>query len=188
MTTKKVLSFPLVCLYWHGINCILSIFNYAFWLRFRNDLSGINDVKDFANTYLAFVIIGMLGYVMGGGPLFFTSYKYVTNAKARSRRLQAGVVVMFLTEDLVLFWMDLWMVYFNGILHPLQGITFVVKFISGVFGCVVVWFVYMWRICRILHERTITDRSAMAPPTLLHQQVVVPPVWSKPLPGQPDVV
>ena len=176
--------FPLIFLFWHFCVNVLAIFNYSVWMRF--ELERVNE--NVRNTYLAFVIIGMCAYAFIGGPSFFTAYKYSTNVKSRSRKIRIGTVGMYFGSTVVLFIIDLYIVWLHGIVHVLQGIVFILQWITWTLGSFAVWFFYMWQVARFLHSKTGTDRLVIF--SEQGQQVRVPPplTWSKPLPGQPDVV
>lgn len=168
----------LIALYWYFVVQVLAIFLYATWVRFQLDLFS----QDFINTYLAFAIIGMLGYAFGGGPFFFAAFKYSRTAKSRSLRTRIGLVVMYFTSTLPLFIMDLWIVYNNGIVNVLQGICFVIQLVSWFFGSFAVWFIYMWQVAKFVHKRRGGGRPIMFQQGVGQQTAGTPPrprlMWS----------
>jgi hypothetical protein len=172
--------FPLICLYWHGIICALATMNYSFWVRFQDFLP-----QDFKNGYIAFCIIGFIGYAVVGGPSFFISYKYGATHHTRITKLQLGVVVMYFSSVLPLFWLEFYITYKHGILYVLDGICLGMFLISWVVGSLVVWFSYMYQVARFLQNQTGADRQvAFAPKVGKMPQIS----FVRPVAGQPMIV
>jgi hypothetical protein len=175
---------PLAMLYWHFCVNVLAIFNYSFWVRFEKDR--LSD--DLRNTYLAFCIIGMVAYAVVGGPGFFTAYKYSRDKKSRGRKIRIGVIGMYFLSTWVLFILDLYIIWQYGVLNVLQGICFFLQWFTWTMESFATWFFYMWQVARFLHGKTGTDRLVMFSEQGMQLRVPPPLTWSKPLPGQPDVV
>ena len=174
------IPFPLMCLYWHGILCALAMMNYSFWIRFQAFLP-----QDYRNAYIAFCIIGLIGYATIGGPSFFISYKYGATHHSRVTKLQLGVVAMYFTSTLPMYCLHFYIVWLYGILYVLDGICFVLFLFSWLIGSIIVWFSYMYQVARFLQNQTGSDRQVAFAPKIGK----VPQIsFARPVAGQPMVV
>ena len=164
----------IVFLFWYGITTSLAQLNYSIWIRFQDSFLD----EDLINTYLAFCIIGLVAYVFGGGPMFFTGFKYATTQQSRSRRIRIGMVIMYFASTLPLFIMDLFIVWRHGVLNVLQGLMFVLQLVAWTTGSFAVWFIYMWAVASFIHARRGGGRELMyrQPPVTTIGHDTPPPV------------
>ncbi|RNF15036.1 uncharacterized protein Tco025E_05620 [Trypanosoma conorhini] len=178
------ISIPLACLFWHLACCVLSVVEYAVWMRFLSP----DDIADsLRGAHLAFDVIGFVAYAVGGAPLFVYAYKYGLSYSQRQRRLLCGVAVVFLMWSFPIFVIELAMTLSGmGTRNPLDGIVFVLSLISSIIGGGIVWFAYMRLVAYYLHhfrgvERQIDPHNSSAP-------YPMHPVRSLPREGQPDTI
>jgi hypothetical protein len=186
MPTVLNIPFPLVFLYWHGISAALAMLNYSLWVRFQTGFLS----EDLRNTYLAFCIIGLLVYGFIGGPMFFLGYKYSSTQKARDKKVRIGLVAMYFASTLPLFLIDLYIVWYYGVLYVLQGVVFVLELIAWSTGSFAVWFIYMWQVAKLVHTKRCGSRQMQFQSTYAMDSIKPPHAMSrtKALHGQPDVI
>ena len=184
--TRANIPFALIFLYWYGMLSILAIINYVSYIR--QQYRHFDRNEDVINAYLAFCILGMICYAGITGPSFFQAHKYATTYKARNRQIQLGLLAIYFIETFPMFFIELYLVYFFGIGTVIQGMLFFLQFMTVVVGSIMVWFIYMWRVAKLLHHKTGLARDAQL--AVARQQLrLQPPVPStKPLPGQPRVI
>jgi len=186
----RTIPFALIFLFYHGVVCVLSIFNYSFWMRFQGDDTVISDVR---TTYLAFCIVGMVAYTFGAAPLFFYSYKYGSSSKVRAGRLRLGSILIYFTSSFPIFAMELYIAYINRrVVYVLDSIVLVLAFAAWSTGSLIVWFSHMWEVARFLQSQTGANRQVMFNPRFNPQGETAPPyltaVANRARSGQPAVV
>eukprot|EP00754_Rhynchopus_humris_P037088 Rhum_TRINITY_DN19189_c0_g1::Rhum_TRINITY_DN19189_c0_g1_i1::g.169489::m.169489 len=168
----RIKDHPIFLMYWYGVCSIFSIVNYVKWVRFNETLLG----RDLKSAYFAFVFLTTLVYLFATGVCFLWAAKYCDQEtkegiKQRNRRVHQGMLFIYFLSDTPFFIMDLYIVYWYGWRDEVQGITFVLKMMSWMVGTFFVWFIYMWKVSKILHKKTGADREiqlAGAPGTTLN--------------------
>jgi hypothetical protein len=102
---------------------------------------------------LVFVIVSVGLFWTFIGPALVYVAKYAGTQKDRNKWLTIALLVAFAFTDLPMFMCDITIVYYYGWVSAVQGISFVIRLISGFLGAVVTWFIYMWRLSKLLHEQ-----------------------------------
>ncbi|KEG11062.1 hypothetical protein DQ04_03021090 [Trypanosoma grayi] len=154
-----------MCLIWHLICCVLTIVAYVVWSHTRPQRV---EGGSWRGAHLAFSVIGMVAYAVGGAPLFVYAYKYGLSYNQRQTRLLCGMAVVFLTWSFPIFVIEMGMLRReHDYKTPLDGIVFVLSIISAIIGGCVVWFSYMRLVTHYMHqyhgmERQIDPQSNMA--------------------------
>eukprot|EP01060_Flectonema_neradi_P020958 TRINITY_DN2845_c4_g1_i2.p1 TRINITY_DN2845_c4_g1~~TRINITY_DN2845_c4_g1_i2.p1 ORF type:complete len:182 (+),score=20.08 TRINITY_DN2845_c4_g1_i2:45-590(+) len=151
---------PIYLMYWYGASTIFTIVNYARWVRFNADLFG----DDVERAYVAFAVLTTLVFIFVSGLCFFWAQYYCDKdtkegIKARNFRVNVGMFFIYFFSDTPLFIIDLVIVYNVGWVDEIQGITFILKLTSWMIGTFFVWFVYMWKMSKLLHKKTGADRD-----------------------------
>lgn len=144
------LPLALFFLFWYLVDTMFSLINYVVWVRYNEDMLGINCVR----SYLAFVIIGSIVYFSITGVFFLWSMKYHENKKDERNKLIAGVVFVYFFSDFPIFIIEFYIAYYWGYHHTIQALSFMLTIVSWAFGSATVWFSYMWRMARCLQLRS----------------------------------
>ncbi|KAH9599710.1 hypothetical protein LSM04_001819 [Trypanosoma melophagium] len=160
------LSIPLTLLLWHSICCVLSVIQYVIWVRQR---TGELIERSLRGAHLAFDVIGLVGFAVGGAPLFVYAYKYGLSYSKRRTRILSGMAVMFVVWSFPMFIIELAIVFSVKVgLFPQYGIVFILSIISTIVEGFCIWFEYMRFAAHYIHhyrglERQIDPHGSLTP-------------------------
>ena len=180
------IPFALLFLFYFGIQTIMVVCNYVFWLRFQD----VYFTQQFRDFYLAFAIIGMVAFAAVGGPCFSMAYKYSATQTSKRRKLLLGVTTMWLTSSTPLtVGMCINIIVENTLMNAYNGVVFILVLISWYGGIFYVWFGYMGLMSGFLHRQSGLRREVVFSQIAQGSERVPPPMSiAKPVRGQPAIV
>eukprot|EP00759_Apiculatamorpha_spiralis_P050460 PhF_6_TR4770/c0_g1_i1/m.6581 len=143
------LNLPVIYIYWFLVLTQFSLTNYVYWVRFQSNLE-----SRIQQGYLAFVIISQITYWVLAGPFFFYANKYPYGTKDRNNKICVGLISYFVLADAPLWLLDVRIVYSYGWINVIQGICFVLRTVSFMIHSHVVWFIYLWKATKYVHQQS----------------------------------
>lgn len=147
VTTLNVSIFTL---FWYIAVTHWNLANYVSWVRYNGDVLGS---KPSPQLYLTFCVISEIILWLVAGPLLFYTAKYRRGDKDRNKYLSIAVTIAVIGMDVPLWLLDLTIVYYHGMHSVVQVATLILRSLSFFFGCVIVWQIYLHRICKYLQSR-----------------------------------
>eukprot|EP01062_Namystynia_karyoxenos_P056407 TRINITY_DN47363_c0_g1_i1.p1 TRINITY_DN47363_c0_g1~~TRINITY_DN47363_c0_g1_i1.p1 ORF type:complete len:210 (+),score=37.63 TRINITY_DN47363_c0_g1_i1:97-726(+) len=173
---------PTALMYWYACGGALSMANYNAWIRYEEPMLG----AAVRRSYQAFLVLYFVSFFTVSGACFYWAQMVLWNrskglSKAATRpedrlaldgkaksvartRVHVGIAFLWFAGDTPLFILSLHVIYIHGWIEVVQGIDFVVKLLSWIMGMTVVWFMYLWRISKVLHRHTGPDRHIFRDP------------------------
>ena len=144
-------SFPLFLLNIHFVATIFSWFNWRYFIANEESLLGSSQPK----LYLAFCIIGTVGFFLIGSLYMFASYRWSSflREKSRRNRVLSGAAIAYMSHILPLWIMEFGFVWTYGWMTLLQAVHFVFLSMIWIVETLIVWLGYTWHASGLLHEK-----------------------------------
>jgi len=185
---------PLIYLCYFLFDVILSVANYAAYIRFRHkdynpDKEGNSST---VNAYLAFVTMGLITYLFVVGVYWCWAALYSQTKEESHRRTDYGLFFLYLSNLLPLWIIEFHIALTYGIHHGFHGFCFAIKTISWALVSLAVWHSYAQRASELLNRyydyaigvnSSTQSRSDPAYAAWLRSVAAAPPRQQNPIPS-----
>ena len=149
---KVSLHPSLIVLVWHGVCAVVSLMAGFGWVKDDEDVSSTSKI-----AYQTLAITYVTIYVVAAGPVLVKATFFSVTPQETSRlQFQAGCSLWVL-GDLPLFIADFIIYDDHGFVSVLQGIEFILRVTSFLFGFVLLWISGLRIAIAWLHRRDTCD-------------------------------